>query len=191
CAAFVVVNDKGWMVTASHVMSELVAYKQQSAAPSDTADPARITNVSYWWGKAGVTVAELTLDGLADLAVGRLEPFDPREVGTYPTFGNSARPLLPGTALRRRGFRVPAIGAAFVEATGQFQLAEGTLPLPLFPLDGIHTRLYNVVDPASHRQASFLEVSTPGLSGQSGGPVFDSDGVVWGIQSRTVQLPLG
>lgn len=188
CAAFVVVNDAGWIVTAGHVMSELVAYQQQSAAPSDA---ARITNVSYWWGKDGVTVAELTVDGLADLAVGRLEPFDPREVRSYPTFGNSARPLLPGTALCRLGFPFHAIGATFIEGTGQFQLAEGTLPLPLFPLDGIHTRLYNVVDPASHRQASFIEVSTPGLRGQSGGPVFDRDGVVWGIQSRTVHLPLG
>ena len=191
CAAFVVVNDDGWIVTAGHVMSELVAYQQQSAVPSGAADSARITNVSYWWGKDGVTVAELTVDGLADLAVGRLEPFDGREVRTYPTFGNSARPLLPGTALCRLGFPFHAIGATFVDATGQFQLAEGTLPLPLFPLDGIHTRLYNVVDPASHRQASFIEVSTPGLRGQSGGPIFDPEGVVWGIQSRTVHLPLG
>jgi hypothetical protein len=107
CAAFVVVNDDGWIVTAGHVMSELVAYRQQSAALSDPADLARITNVSYWWGKDGVTVAELTVDGLADLAVGRLEPFDRREVLSYPTFGNSARPLLPGTAPLPAGVPLP------------------------------------------------------------------------------------
>jgi S1-C subfamily serine protease len=191
CAAFVIANDQGWIVTAGHVMAELVAYQRETALPPGQADPQRISNVSYWWGKDGVTVEELTVDGLADLAVGRLEPFDRGEVSSYPTFGSSARPLLPGTALCRLGFPFHAIGATFVEATGQFQLAEGTLPLPLFPLDGIHTRLYNVVDPASHRQASFIEVSTPGLRGQSGGPVFDPEGVVWGIQSRTVHLPLG
>jgi S1-C subfamily serine protease len=191
CAAFVIVNDEGWMVTAGHVMSELAAYQQQSAAPSGAGDSSRFTNVSYWWGKDGVTVAEMTVDPLADLAIGRLDPFDRREVPTYPTFGNSARPLLPGTALCRLGFPFHAIGATFLDATGQFELAEGTLPLPLFPLDGIHTRLYSVVDPTSHRQARFIEVSTPGLRGQSGGPVFDSEGVVWGIQSRTVHLPLG
>src|SRR3989442_14999378 len=125
CAAFVVVNDEGWIVTAGHVMSELVAYQQQSAAPSDAAEPARITNVSYWWGKDGVTVAELTVDGLADLAVGRLEPFDRREVPAYPTFGNSARPLLPGTALRRLGVPFHTIGATLIQAPRQFQLAEG------------------------------------------------------------------
>jgi pyruvate dehydrogenase (quinone) len=48
-----------------------------------------------------------------------------------------------------------AIEATFIEATGQFQLADGTLPLPLFPMDGIYTRLYNVVDPgATGRPAS-------------------------------------
>jgi hypothetical protein len=31
----------------------------------------------------------------------------------------------------------------------------------------------------------FIETSTPGLMGQSGGPIFDKDGVVWAIQSHT------
>jgi len=131
CAAFVVVNEDGWIVTAGHAVADLVAY-QQPAVPPAKADPERISNVSYWWGKDGVTVAELTVDGLADLAVGRLDPFDRREVLNYPTFGNSARPLLPGTALCRLGFPFHAIEATFIEATGQFQLAEGTIPLPLF-----------------------------------------------------------
>jgi S1-C subfamily serine protease len=37
----------------------------------------------------------------------------------------------------------------------------------------------------------FVETSSPGLGGQSGGPVFDVDGRVWGIQSRTQHLDLG
>src|SRR5882672_1473622 len=35
-----------------------------------------------------------------------------------------------------------------------------------------------------------FELSTPGLRGQSGGPVFDTSGVIWGIQSRTHHLDL-
>lgn len=190
CAAFIVLNRDGWMVTAGHVMNELLAFQQQSAAPS-SADPERISHISYWWGKDGVTVEDLTVDGFADLAVGRLVPFDPRDIPGYPTLKNSADPLLPGTSVCRLGFPFHAIEATFNEASGQFQLAPGTLPLPFFPLDGIHTRLYNLVVPGSDRQAKFIEVSTPGLRGQSGGPVFDRDGVVWGIQSRTVHLPLG
>lgn len=36
-----------------------------------------------------------------------------------------------------------------------------------------------------------VELSTPGLRGQSGGPLFDKDGLVYGMQSCTISLPLG
>ena len=36
-----------------------------------------------------------------------------------------------------------------------------------------------------------LELSTPGLRGQSGGPLFDINGIVCGMQSATNSLPLG
>jgi hypothetical protein len=36
-----------------------------------------------------------------------------------------------------------------------------------------------------------MELSTPGLRGQSGGPLFDSEGKIFGMQSRTKHLHLG
>jgi S1-C subfamily serine protease len=39
--------------------------------------------------------------------------------------------------------------------------------------------------------ATFIETSTPGLRGQSGGPLLDVKGEVWGVQSRTLHLDLG
>jgi len=36
-----------------------------------------------------------------------------------------------------------------------------------------------------------IELSTPGLRGQSGGPLFRSDGLIYGIQSMTNHLHLG
>ena len=36
-----------------------------------------------------------------------------------------------------------------------------------------------------------LELSTPGLRGQSGGPLFDDSGRIVGMQSRTKHLHLG
>ncbi len=35
-----------------------------------------------------------------------------------------------------------------------------------------------------------METSTPGLKGQSGGPIFDKDGNIWAVQSATNSLPL-
>lgn len=37
----------------------------------------------------------------------------------------------------------------------------------------------------------FLETSSPGLMGQSGGSILDTSGTVWGIQSKTANLSLG
>ena len=36
-----------------------------------------------------------------------------------------------------------------------------------------------------------IELSTPGLKGQSGGPLFNTDGTIYGMQSSTKHLHLG
>jgi hypothetical protein len=56
---------------------------------------------------------------------------------------------------------------------------------PLFPMDGIVTR--HVI---ANNEVVMIETSTPGLKGQSGGPVFSPEGVVYGIQSMTKHLDL-
>ena len=38
---------------------------------------------------------------------------------------------------------------------------------------------------------TYIETSTPGLKGQSGGPIFDSHGNIYGMQVITNHLPLG
>jgi hypothetical protein len=58
---------------------------------------------------------------------------------------------------------------------------------PSFPLDGIITRF--VGDP--NLGITGIEMSTPGLRGQSGGPLFDTDGNVYGMQFATNHLHLG
>ena len=57
---------------------------------------------------------------------------------------------------------------------------------PLFPLDGIVTRY--IMD--ENKELSMFEMSTPGIGGQSGGPIFSPDGVVYGIQSMTKYMKL-
>ena len=64
----------------------------------------------------------------------------------------------------------------------------GRLQTPSFPIDGILTR--SIGDPRDGRIVG-LELSTPGLRGQSGGPLFDRSGVVYGMQSVTRHLHLG
>jgi hypothetical protein len=59
---------------------------------------------------------------------------------------------------------------------------------PSFPIDGIVTRF---VAESSQNQIVGIEMSTPGLRGQSGGPLFDMEGKVYGMQYATNHLHLG
>lgn len=125
------------------------------------------------------------------MAVGRLEPFDPKAMSTYRTLKNPSN-LPIGTSLCRLGFPFHSIKASYDEEKDSFVLPPGTLPVPRFPIDDIYTR--NVVMGKSKDgkyEIKFLETSSAGLRGQNGGPIFDTQGRVWAIQSRTVHFPLG
>jgi hypothetical protein len=58
-------------------------------------------------------------------------------------------------------------------------------------MDGIFTRNLSGGQSADGYPLQFVETSSPGLRGQSGGPTLDKDGVVWAIQSQTQSIPLG
>ena len=66
-------------------------------------------------------------------------------------------------------------------------LPAGTFPMVFFPNEGILTRILCGED----GQPRFIETSNPGLMGQSGGPIFETRGTLWGVQSHTSHLPLG
>lgn len=57
---------------------------------------------------------------------------------------------------------------------------------PQFPIEGMVTRFLG-----ENGQIYGIEMSTPGLRGQSGGPLFDERGVVYGMQFSTKHLHLG
>lgn len=58
---------------------------------------------------------------------------------------------------------------------------------PSFPIDGIVTRFLG----DSTGDITGIELSTPGLKGQSGGPLFDEKATVYGMQYATNHLHLG
>lgn len=218
--AVTVVNDEGWVLTAAHVIQpilnarqhaqEIANYQAQCQAietdPQLTAkqkrkkiktlrpNPKWITNFSYWWGKDGIAPKGGAIDANfeLDLAFARLEPFNPADIPIYPVFKDPARNISPGTSLCKLGFPFHQIQATFDEATSGFALAPGALPVPRFPLEGIYTRdvlMGRTTD--GKYEKKFIETSSPGLRGQSGGPIFDVKGTVWAIQSQTMNFPLG
>jgi len=64
---------------------------------------------------------------------------------------------------------------------------EGKANTPRFPIEGMITRKLLGADGSTIG----IEISTPGLKGQSGGPLFDYEGIVYGMQSSTHHLHLG
>lgn len=211
----VVVNPEGWFVTAAHLLEPNISFQRDMSSVADHKDkaatiqkmavsagkkqalvkqlrpnPKWLIQISYWWGRDGVTTAQVEINPLADLAVGQLQPFDAAWVQTYPTFKRVHGELESGTSLCRLGFPFNEVKSTYDPITDRFELAPGTLPLPRFPNEGILTRIPTYEDPTG-KGAKFLETSSPGLRGQSGGPVFDREANIYGIQSRTVNVPLG
>ena len=211
-ATYVLLNAEGWFLTAGHVfdlwrgfearLPDVLRYRaaeaaitadrsldadgQQSALArlAETADMAWIENCSAWWGMDGLTFRDVSVIGDLDLAIGRLEPAG-LLAGPFPTFKNTDVGFLPGRSLCRLGFPFEQVTVGFDPARGAFSLDQ--LQLALFPIEGILTRV--VALPGS--PAQFIETSSPGLRGQSGGPVCDTRGRIWGIQSRTAHIALG
>lgn len=204
CGAFIVINNEGWIITVAHLFNSFLAFQQHTKEILEynkkkfkilryiRANSKWITNHSFWWGRDDVRLRDIRLIPEGDLAIGRLEPFDPAWITTYPVFKDPTTNINLGTSLCKLGYPFYKIEAGFDEANSRFNLAPNTLPIPRFPIEGIFTR--HIVAGRSRDgqyEIKFLETSSPGLRGQSGGPIFDSNGTVWAIQSRTNHFPLG
>lgn len=214
---FVVLNEEGWIISVAHLLSSYFAYREHAQEISNyegqlkaiqqnptlnakqkrkkvnrlKSNPKWVTNHAFWWGGDGVQLKDMKVLREGDLFVGRLDPFDSKTVDVYPVLKDPST-LSIGRSLCRLGYPFHEIRASFDEENHKFILAPDALPLPRFPIEGIYTR--NAVAGKSNDgkyEIKFLETSSPGLKGQSGGPIFDVKGTVWAIQSRTVHYALG
>ena len=106
----------------------------------------------------------------------------------FPVFPRDSSGLKQGKFLCRLGFPFPEF--TNFEYTAKDDTinwtSTGRTNTPMFPIEGMLTR--HLI--AEQSQVVGFELSTPGLRGQSGGPAFDSDGKVWGMQSATKHLDL-
>ena len=211
CAAFIVLNEQGWVATAAHLLAsdddlqrscrEISDYDgkvrriREEPALTDkekrrkishlATNPKWVTNISFWWGRGGIRLRDVRLLPEADLAVGRLDPFDPERFRPFPVVKDPAC-LDVGTTLCKLGYPFQRVKASYDETGGEFRFSPGSLPLAGFPMEGIYTRTLAAGTSSDGRyEIKFLETSSPGLTGQSGGPLFDSRGTLWGVQSRT------
>jgi S1-C subfamily serine protease len=195
--AFVVVNEEGWVLTSAHVVEEIMARRRDSSGESGVSDDSRVVATTEIWALPGFDsthpeIAEAHVNPVADIALCRLEGIDSAAVISTPVFRDTTkRQIDQGMSVCRLGFPFYEVAATYDEERRAFDLGATAFPVPRFALDGIVARFNRRLGPDGKSSALFIETSTPGLRGQSGGPLLDTAGRVCGIQSHTTHIDLG
>lgn len=124
-----------------------------------------------------------------DLAIIEFKGFNKILYNSHATFVKDSSTIKQGQYLCRLGFPFPEFNnfRHNAEIDDIEWTNAGNPNSPSFPIDGIITRFTG--DTA--QEINGIEMSTPGLKGQSGAPLFDVSGKVYGMQFATNHLHLG
>lgn len=209
------VNDDGYAITTKHVVQSLMMSDQvnenyrkfKSALDEAPANRRKATlhmlEKEYGY-KPGVliqqksTFVDCVVGGSGftcithpeyDLAVIRFNDPEEMRYEGHAVFARDGSYAEPGDFLCRIGFPFPEFtNFAYDEERDDIVWTqEGRVSTPRFPIDGMMTR--QIAD--ANGTIFGIEMSTPGLRGQSGGPLFDEDGIIYGMQFATKHLHLG
>ncbi|MFH1904979.1 MAG: trypsin-like peptidase domain-containing protein [bacterium] len=136
-------------------------------------------------GKFGV---EVRFHNKLDVALIKFNAFERLLCEKFPVFVKDSSGLKQGKFLCRLGFPFPEFtNFTYNETLDKIEWSStGQDNTPRFPIEGMVTRHL----PGESNKIIGFEMSTPGLRGQSGGPAFDADGKIWGMQSATGHLDL-
>jgi hypothetical protein len=215
-STFFFVNDSGVAITCKHVLDLIPAadninngflqFKAERAKiPNDGKFKRNLQGLEMKYKYAPETTIQLRNNFLncfdkieqivchphptLDLAIIEFKGFEKVFYSSYARFIKDSSRIQQGKYLCRIGFPFPEFNNFRhnpdnddIEWTNT-----GNPSSPSFPIDGIVTRF--VGDP--NLGITGIEMSTPGLRGQSGGPLFDTDGTIYGMQFATNHLHLG
>ncbi len=208
------VNNNGVAVTCKHVAEMIMAsdniwqkYSQFQADKSAFAQDHKLKNkirdleIKYGF-EPNITVQILNtfqncfdkITGFKihahsslDLAIIKFEGYDKILYEGHALFVSDTRAFHIGKFLCRLGFPFPEYNNFKINEQDNLEWTrEGNQNTPVFPIEGMITRFV-----AENGKITGIEMSTPGLRGQSGGPLFDTEGIVYGMQSHTMHLHLG
>lgn len=208
------VNKDGWALTCKHVAHSFIAGDQlhaQRAAFIDecaklsgnkkrAAEKVLERKYGFERGKPlelknrvvncvdGPLNLRIEMHPSLDIALLKFSDFTALSPTTFPVFAKDGSALKQGKSICRLGFPFPEFSNFAYDATTDCidWTTDGRDQSPRFPIDGMVTRHLG----GPNGETVGFELSTPGLRGQSGGPAFDTRGVVWGMQSATNHLDL-
>ena len=179
--AGMIVNRDGWIITAGHILKKIADLEKQVQNPKRRRKGNQITHYVSIFGKTGARLSEGSMLGEVDLGVGKLEGYVPPEGHVFPQL--RTRDVEQGELLCRAGY-------PFVEdikpqwSDGRFTFTN-LFPVPQFVNEALVSRFVRL------KSGIWIETSSPGLRGQSGGPLADGDGFICGLQVNTKHYPLG
>lgn len=205
------VNDEGFALTCKHVAQWISQADQINKRFAEFHVQGKTLNAGQKAGlakKYGITAGQASemritfvdcVDNITnlkfflhpdcDLALIKFEGFQKTLYTNLPRFRKDGNQVHPGVMLCRLGFPFPEFSNFHLnpETQNLEWTKEGIARSPRFPTEGMLTRFLGDTTGKIYG----MELSTPGLRGQSGGPLFDSEGRIVGMQSRTKHLHLG
>ncbi len=184
-ATFFFINDEGVALTCKHVVSTLINFHEITSKKTENqAIKEAIVNFPNCYEK--INSIQYILHPHYDLALIKFDGIGKLYDG-HCTFLKDDYDIKQGKSLCRLGFSFPEFNNYKIDANDKLVFTnQGNKNTPLFPTDGIITRLIT-----DQEKIFGIELSTPGFKGQSGAPLFDEKGLVYGIQSFTKHYHMG
>lgn len=171
------VNNDGCFLTCKHIATQLIESLNSNA-----------DNIIFPINVRNNTKIDVIVHNYLDLAVIRFN--DLYLEGDCPNF--STEIPSPGMSICKLGYAFNEQNPFMFDKKSKKVILnnEEKLEIPIFPYDGMVTRTINFnINNVIIKNAAF-ETSTAGLRGQSGGPIFDTKGIIYGIQSMNMTMPL-
>ncbi len=186
-----ILNKHGDILTCRHIANEFINNdilrkdyeKVINGSKSVKDDDVVLTNINLPF-KANTL--EIKMHKYLDLAVITSKEGFKFNIDKYPVFSKKLPDM--GQSVCKLGFAFPEYDLfEYSEEENNIVIKKDIRPsFPLFPMDGIVTR--HIMD--KNKELSMFETSSPGIRGQSGGPIFSPEGLVYGIQSMTKHIDM-
>ena len=182
--AGLIINKDGWFVTAAHILERVNNLYEGVTGTSRHKGRRkdRVTQYAVIWGGTDAQVHSAAGNSGVDIGLGNLVGYKPPDGIRFPRLRD--RDVEQGELLCRAGYPfVDGVKLEWSEEKGF--IFTNLFPVPMFVNEAMVSRFVQL------NEGIWIETSSPGLKGQSGGPLVDADGFVCGIQVNTNHYPLG